>query len=71
MKYNYRVVEMMNDMFYIEYQLKFGKWFPVDSCKFGWSDVDEAIKQMNILVERDKETQARNTLKRIVEKSYE
>ena len=69
----YRVVEMMNDMFYIEYQELHGEWYehPKKDFQFGWPDSDEAIKQMNRLVEIDKATEARNTLKRIVERSYE
>ena len=68
----YRVVEMMNDMFYIELQEEYGNWFPMkNSLRFGFTESDEAIKQMNILVEVDERTTARNTLKRIVEKSYE
>ena len=73
----YRVVEKMNDMYYIEYQKLHGNvlhddnWheMPRKEFQFGWPDSDEAIRQMNKLVEIDKKIEARNTLKRIVEES--
>lgn len=65
----YRVVEMMNNMHYIECQEVEGKWFPVKKFKFGFPDSDEAIKQMWILVGIDEQVEARNTIKRIVEES--
>lgn len=67
----YRVVEMMNDMFYIECQQIEGKWFPVKKYKFGFPDSDEAIKQMWNQIAVDKTISDRNTVKRIIEESNE
>ena len=65
----YRVVEMMNDMFYIECQQIEGKWFPVKKYQFGFPDSEEAIKQMRNQITIDKTIFNRNTLKRVVEES--
>ena len=67
----YRVVEMMNDMFYIECQEIDGTWFTATKYKFGFPDSDEAIKQMRNLIAVDKTISDRNTVKRIIEESNE